>query len=573
MRWLIWTAVAIGILATSPTGALAQKRVALVVANASYKNATLDNPLVDADLVSEGLKKVGFDTLVVKDADLAQFDSALRDFGERARGADIALFYFAGHGFAVNDGVKPVSLLMSTSAEVTSPSERVLRAGGIPLNDIVEILGGQAKSTLIFVDACRNDPRVSRGIGAGRGFNRIDPIQGSNLFIGLSTRLGDVAADGVAGKGSPFARAFAADIRISGLRVDDFFRQVRDSVRSETAGRQVPDVLQDDLPQGALVLVSIGATGGPPVDAPLKLEPTAPTPLAAAPAPPVTPRPQVAAVVPAAPIVVQPSPPHSPQQTEAELELTDQERLAIEKALLKQSANPGSVDGIIDADTRDAIRSWQYNAGFKPSGFLDEAQVLKLIPRRGPQPEASEKIAAAVFQPLPDTDPRLAKAIQAFQGRPFTKVEADGHIYVALLTNPGGGGLRYFEAKDLAESSGGRLAVITSANLNKRIFDIIKDDPRFWWYNSSDGFASGPWIGYYQAPGAHSSNAGWTWVDGSKAKYTNWDRTTDQPNEVRLGNGVGAAGFGGGKTKAPVATWQDAIITKHTAPGLIIELP
>ena len=130
---------------------------------------------------------------------------------------------------------------MSTSANVTSGSKRVLRSGGIPLDDIVQELIGQAASTLVFVDACRNDPRLSRAIGGnGRGLSRLDPVKGGNILIGVSTRLGDTAADGDAGKGSPFARAFAADIEAPGLRIDDAFRKIRDAVRTETAGKQVP---------------------------------------------------------------------------------------------------------------------------------------------------------------------------------------------------------------------------------------------------------------------------------------------------------------------------------------------
>jgi TPR repeat protein len=239
------------------SAALADKRVALIVANGAYKGAPLENPTIDADLVEASLANIGFKVKVVKNADLSGFGGALTVFADEAKGADIALFYFAGHGFTVSEGLRPVSMLMSTSADVASSSEFVLRAGGVALDEIVGLLAGEAKATLIFVDACRNDPRVSRGLGGKqRGFDRLDKVQGGSLFIGLSTRLGDTAQDGEAGKGSPFARAFAANIQLKGVRIDDAFRQLRDAVRSETAGKQLPDVVQDDLPNGAIVLAS-----------------------------------------------------------------------------------------------------------------------------------------------------------------------------------------------------------------------------------------------------------------------------------------------------------------------------
>ena len=184
--------------------ALADKRVALIVANGDYRGAALANPIVDADLVAASLRGIGFTVKVLKNADLGTFDAGVTGFADDAQGAEVALFYFAGHGFTVNEGVRPVSMLMSTSAEVTSNSDRVLRSGGIALDEIVGALIGKAQATLVFVDACRNDPRVSRAVGGqARGFAPLGPIRGGSVFIGLSTRLGSVARDGEPRHGQP----------------------------------------------------------------------------------------------------------------------------------------------------------------------------------------------------------------------------------------------------------------------------------------------------------------------------------------------------------------------------------
>ena len=109
MPAVLRTVLALGFATLFSTTALADKRVALIVANGAYKGAALENPSVDAGLVATSLMNIGFSVRVVRDADLAGFDAALSSFGEEAKGADIALFYFAGHGFAVNDGLKPES--------------------------------------------------------------------------------------------------------------------------------------------------------------------------------------------------------------------------------------------------------------------------------------------------------------------------------------------------------------------------------------------------------------------------------------------------------------------------------
>ena len=255
-----FSALLVGVfLALAPGLALAGGRVALVVANANYPSAPLANPVTDAKLVADSLKSIGFDVDVVTDANLAAFDGAVGRFSEKAAGSDVALFYFAGHGFAVNDGLKPRNYLLATEADVASRSDRVLRAGGIPLDEIVAGLSGKSKATLVFIDACRNDPRVSRAVGGtGRGLARVDVENSPNIFVGLSTRLGTVAADGKAGEGSPFARAFAANMVRPGQRLDDAFTELRKAVSAETNREQLPEVVQNDLDQ-AMVLVSAPA--------------------------------------------------------------------------------------------------------------------------------------------------------------------------------------------------------------------------------------------------------------------------------------------------------------------------
>ena len=67
----------------------------------------------------------------VKNADFAQFDAALTRFAAKEEGADIALFYFAGHGFALaGDDLRPRNYLMTTSADMSATSDAVLRRDG-----------------------------------------------------------------------------------------------------------------------------------------------------------------------------------------------------------------------------------------------------------------------------------------------------------------------------------------------------------------------------------------------------------------------------------------------------------
>src|SRR5471030_2854200 len=96
--------VALSLLSAGP--ASAEKRIALVVGNSAYQNVTrLDNPRNDAALMAETLSGLGF-TLVggraQLDLDKAALDTDVQNFGQQIQGADVALFYYAGHGVQVN---------------------------------------------------------------------------------------------------------------------------------------------------------------------------------------------------------------------------------------------------------------------------------------------------------------------------------------------------------------------------------------------------------------------------------------------------------------------------------------
>ena len=81
------------------------RKVALVIGNGGYRYVPrLTNPPHDARLIATTLDGVGF-TLVGGgaqiDLDRTQFEQALATFQQEIRGADVALFYYSGHGMQV----------------------------------------------------------------------------------------------------------------------------------------------------------------------------------------------------------------------------------------------------------------------------------------------------------------------------------------------------------------------------------------------------------------------------------------------------------------------------------------
>src|ERR1700680_502683 len=100
MRLLILVFSVIGILASS-NAAKADRRVAFVVGNGAYKNVTpLPNPPIDAKAMAGLLRNVGFDVVEGTNLTRDKMTERLLEFGKKAEGPEIALFFFAAHGSA-----------------------------------------------------------------------------------------------------------------------------------------------------------------------------------------------------------------------------------------------------------------------------------------------------------------------------------------------------------------------------------------------------------------------------------------------------------------------------------------
>src|SRR5580704_12846282 len=135
----------------------AEKRVALVIGNSAYRAVpALPNPAADARLMSDTLLKLGFFVVgggAQIDLDRAGFDEALQAFGKELIGADVALFYYAGHGVETHG----LNYLVPVDAHPADEGDVFAQMTGLAgILDAMEKSG--ARINLVLLDACRDNP-------------------------------------------------------------------------------------------------------------------------------------------------------------------------------------------------------------------------------------------------------------------------------------------------------------------------------------------------------------------------------------------------------------------------------
>lgn len=253
---------------TGATPALAQpgifqdagKRVALVIGASDYRHVqALANPSNDARIIAEALTALRFDVIRVDNPSRSELLQARLEFLERLDGSDIAFFYYAGHAIQIGN----VNYLIPIDAELGMRED--VAANFIDLSGIVNEMDQRAKTKIVVLDACRDNPfeaelaealagrpeaaGVKRGLAAikradvlakpdeeGQGFNTYGSI------IAFAAAPGTTATDGD-GVNSPYTAALAVELAKPGVEVGQMFRAAAANVVRETDGVQQPEYL------------------------------------------------------------------------------------------------------------------------------------------------------------------------------------------------------------------------------------------------------------------------------------------------------------------------------------------
>jgi hypothetical protein len=218
--------------AASP--AAAERRVALVVGNAAYREAPLRNPANDARAMAEALRRAGFEVLLRQNLTKPQLERAIAEFGDKlASGGDaVGLFFYAGHGMQLRGR----NYLIPVDAQIVN--EQRVRIETVDVDLVLEQMqAANARVSVAILDACRNNPFERRFRSVGGGLAQMDAPEGT--LIAYATAPGTVAADGEGENGIYTAELLKAITR-PGLKIEDVFKQTRAGVARASGNAQVP---------------------------------------------------------------------------------------------------------------------------------------------------------------------------------------------------------------------------------------------------------------------------------------------------------------------------------------------
>jgi uncharacterized caspase-like protein len=244
---VLWLALLAG---NTPWTCAAERRVALVIGNAAYRDAPLANPVHDASDVASALRSLGFHVIVQTDASQRNMRGAIEEFGAELRHAQVGLFYYAGHGLHL-DGTNyfvPVDALIQTEADVASMS--------VDANYVLRTMEeARVQVSILILDACRTNPfakniRAENGarmLSIVRKEQRDDPYSGglaqmtaaTGNLVAFATAPGAIASDG-SGRNGTYTKHFLASLGEADSDILKVFQRTRAGVVKETGGKQTP---------------------------------------------------------------------------------------------------------------------------------------------------------------------------------------------------------------------------------------------------------------------------------------------------------------------------------------------
>jgi formylglycine-generating enzyme required for sulfatase activity len=276
----------LGLMLASVAVNAADQRLALVIGNADYPDAS--SPVVvalkNARAVADQLRKSGFEVDLLENLNKDPLQRAVQSFYDKIKPGAAVVFFFSGYGIQATkqNFVIPLNALIWTELDV--------RREGLGIEGMLAALAERgASARIVILDASRRNPFERRFRSYSAGVGTIDTPVNTSIISAASP--GKVISDADADS-SLFVSELLKEMSAPGIPVNEVFNHTREGVSRATNGDQVPWVASN-LTQKFYI------GGPPPVQVATPPRPPAPVPpIQPPPPPPVQPPQQTVQQVP-----------------------------------------------------------------------------------------------------------------------------------------------------------------------------------------------------------------------------------------------------------------------------------
>ncbi|MGL1891797.1 MAG: caspase domain-containing protein [Spirochaetaceae bacterium] len=214
-----------------------ENRVALVIGNGNYSSSPLKNPVNDAKDMASTLKTLNFEVILLTDSTKREILSGFKTFSNKLNSESVGLFYYAGHGTQIDNK----NYLIPIGANIETASD--VEFEGVVLDRLIRTMeDSKVNKSLIFLDACRDNPYASSSRSGTRGLTVVSTTlsaDSAGSLISFATSPGSVAADGDGDNGI-FTTALLKYLTEPGLEINQIMVKVRANVMENTNGQQQP---------------------------------------------------------------------------------------------------------------------------------------------------------------------------------------------------------------------------------------------------------------------------------------------------------------------------------------------
>ncbi len=194
----------------------------------------------DAADMAAALRVLGFEVVEGRDLDFQGMRTKVREFSRKLEGADLALFFYAGHAVQVagRNYLVPVDATLENAGD--------LGTDAIELATVLAPMENARRVNIVLLDACRDNPftrslRRSLGTRSASVSEGLAAVRtGSGTLIAFATEPDNVAFDGDGTRNAPFTAGLLKHIQTQGVEVEALMKRVRQDVIAATKGKQTP---------------------------------------------------------------------------------------------------------------------------------------------------------------------------------------------------------------------------------------------------------------------------------------------------------------------------------------------